>query len=80
MAESGCGKIKRILCSDWLPEWAIWAFAEFPTLELQENSLPCDKFSMDQVSVVKTTGCEPRFFFSSVYKSAKKNLANIQLF
>ena len=57
MAESASGKIKRILCADWLPKWAIWAFAGFPTLELQENSLSCDKFFMDQVSVVKTTGC-----------------------
>ena len=80
MAESACGKIKRILCFNWLPEWAIWDFAGFPTLELLENSLSCDKFFTDQVSVVKTTGCWPRVFFSSVYKSAKKNLANIQLF
>lgn len=57
MAESACGKIKRILCFNWLPEWAIWDFAGFPTLELQENSLSCDKFFTDQVSVVKTTGC-----------------------
>lgn len=30
MAESACGKIKRILCFNWLPEWAIWDFADSP--------------------------------------------------
>ena len=88
------GKIKGILCSDWLPEPASWAFlarSGLPALVPQkQNSLgvifwPYNKSFIDQACSVKMAGIGLVLFcvfvgldFVSVHKNAKKNLANIQ--
>ena len=65
------GKIKWILCSDWLPERAKWAYlarSGLPTLVLQKrNSVgvifwPYHKSFIDQACSVKMAGYLPRPF------------------
>ena len=85
------GKMKRILCSDWLPKrarWACLAHSGFPALFPQNKILwPYNKSFIDQACLVKMAGYWPRSFFPflltstlsrSIKTQTKKNLANIQ--
>ena len=65
------GKMKRILCSDWLPERARWAYlarSGLPALVPQKrNSVgvifwPYNKSFIDQACSVKMAGYWPRSF------------------
>ena len=77
--------MKRILCSDWLPEQASWAYlarSGLPALVPQKrNSVgvmfwPYNKSFIDQAFSVKMAGYWPRSFFR--FYGRKKELANIQ--
>lgn len=86
-------KMKRVLCSDWLPEQAVWAFLThlgYPTFVPQEKKFsfwPNNKSSIHQIQAcsVKMPRYWPNYFgvsFTSTssrsMKTKKKNMAIIQ--
>ena len=83
--------MKRILCSDWLPERARWAYLARSGLRVlvpqKQNSVgimfwPYNESFIGQACSVKMDGYWPhsflRFYENGNHKNAKKNLANIQ--
>ena len=74
------GKMKRILCSDWLPKWARWAYlarSGLPALFPQKrNSLvyfwPDNKSFIDQACSVKMAGYWPRSFLRFYGRKKRK--------
>ena len=84
--------MKGILCSDWLPERARWAYlTRVVTARAKFFGVifwPFNKSFIYQACLVELAGYWPGFFFFfcvfmdldfvSVHKNAKKNLANIQ--
>ena len=73
--------MKRILCSDWLPEQARWAYlarSGLPALVPQKRNSagvmfwPYNKFFIDQACSVKMVGFWPRFLFAFLKKRNKE--------
>ena len=86
VSKRSAASVKWILCSDWLPERARWAYlarSGLPALVPQKRKSfgvifwPLNKSFIDQACSVKMAHSFLRFFVS-VHKNAKKNLANIQ--
>ena len=82
------GKMQRILCTDWLPERARWAYlarSGLPALVPQKRKSvgvmfwPYNKSFIDQAcSAVKMAGYWPRSFFAFLWTSTSSRFIKTQ--